>query len=254
MPTNTQTSTHSKLILASLKKNRSIALTIVLGMLIVGGVAATYLAQTNQDIRQQAAMGTYIEPTPTKQPANTPTPTKKPSEEPTATPTKKPTGAPTITPTKDPTKVPTKTPTVTPTKTPISTPTPTPGKVECGWCGTDCLPVDSSRACIAVAPPTGYICMNDPNDSSACRKQAIECVPKPSCMFADPACEPDLLPYQVLCADSDLNHDMLVDGKDYALLSMHFFDTSPAALAVDINRDGKVDIFDYSTMVKEWTR
>ena len=178
----------------------------LLVLLLLGGITAGYLAQTDQDIRQQAATTAYAEPT------------------------------------------------VTPTPIQSPTPTPPPAIATCGWCGTDCLPVDPARSCIAVAPPQGFVCMNNPDNQSVCIKKAIECVPKPDCAFTTPACEPDLKPYQVLCADSDLNHDMLVDKKDFDLLSMNFFDTSPAALAVDINRDGKVDIFDYSIMVKEWTR
>ncbi len=188
------------------QKTQLALMILLLVLLLLGGLAAGYLAHTDQDIRQQAAGSTYTEPTPT------------------------------------------------PTSMLSPTPTPPPAIAQCGWCGTDCLPVDPARSCIAVAPPQGFVCMNNPDNQSVCIKKAIECVPKPDCAYASPACAPDLLPYQVLCADSDLNHDMVVDNKDFALLSMHFFDTSPADLAVDINRDVKVDVIDYSIMVKEWTR
>lgn len=196
------------------RKTQLALMVFLLVLLVMGGLAAGYLAQTDQDIRQQAAGNAYTDPTPT------------------------------------PTSV------LSPTPTPIQspTPTPTPAIAKCGWCGTDCLPFDPARSCIAVAPPQGFVCMNNPDNQSVCIKKAIECVPKPDCAFETPACAPDLKPYQVLCADSDLNHDMVVNDADFALLSMHFFDTSPADLAVDINRDGKVDIIDYSIMVKEWTR
>lgn len=192
-----------------LPRKTQLALMItLLVLLVMGGLAAGYLAQTDQDIRQQAMVTTYIDPTPTPSAALTPTPT----------------------------------PTLPPTD------------IKCDWCGNECLTVDPARSCGPNNPPKGYVCMKTLDTPTSCVAKAIECVPKPDCAFSQPACEIDLKPYQVLCADSDLNHDMMVDDKDFGLLSMHFFDSSPADLAVDINRDGKVDIIDYSIMVKEWTR
>lgn len=188
------------------QKTQIMLMMLLLVLLIMGGLAAGYLAQTDQDIRQQAAGDSYTEPT------------------------------------------------ATPTPIQLPTPTPPPTVAQCGWCGADCLPIDPSLSCTTSTPPQGYVCMNSPENPSSCIQKAIECVPKPDCAFDTPACEPDLKPYQVLCADSDLNHDLLVNKDDFAMLSMQFFDTSPTALAVDINRDGKVDIIDYSIMVKEWTR
>ncbi len=136
---------------------------------------------------------------------------------------------------------------------PTATPTPTQGPLKCDWCGTECLPVDAGRSCILIAPPIGYSCGVSVN-GQRCEKQKIGCIRKSACMFEDPACEIKLQPNYVFCADSDLNGDSLVNQSDFDLLSMHFFDSSPADLMYDINHDKKIDIFDYSVMVKEWTR
>lgn len=124
--------------------------------------------------------------------------------------------------------------------------------VTCSWCGSTCAPDGADRSCTAVEPPDNQVCQISA-DMQNCEAVTINCLPKPSCMYEDPACEPDLKNGQSLCAEADLDGDSDVDEDDYALLSQHFFKPVSAQPEADLNRDGAINIFDYALLVKQWT-
>lgn len=53
---------------------------------------------------------------------------------------------------------------------------------------------------------------------------------------------------------ADFNQDGRVDNKDYEFMRDRFFKTNQDSLKADLSQDGKVNLIDYTILVKEWTR
>ncbi len=104
--------------------------------------------------------------------------TMKPNCTPGISPTPSPSLVP-LSPTNTPipptlTKVP---PTLTPAPsfTPVPSPTIVAKPLVCGWCGTSCIPFDSTKVCPMVVPPVGFECKSvATNGQSSCQQVAIQ--------------------------------------------------------------------------------
>ena len=126
-----------------------------------------------------------------------------------------------------------------------------------GQCGFTLSP--EAKACVAsyggtsneTTPPTE----NSANPTHPTEvPPATACTPRPSCLDSYPKCtiaEPagGWCPSSVTFNPADINRDGKVNLLDYSLLAGQFLKQGKYQSA-DINRDGRVDLADYSLLVR----
>ena len=151
---------------------------------------------------------------------------------------------------------------------------------QCNWCGNKCTKVKDTTRCLAIAPPENCTCTS--NKSGDCITVGDGCPslptpttkpttspttqPSPSVSLT-PTALPTYKPNPTIqpirkCPKADIaseqypsgypeksKHDCCVDQYD---LNFLMFAYKNPDIKADITKDGKVNLWDYATLVSEW--
>lgn len=212
---------------------------------------------TTQNLLSGVAAGSYSFVTPTNTPSptptNTPTPTVTNTATPTITlsPTPSNTSTPSVTATNTPTPTntatatPTSTVTLTNTPTPTSTPVPTATFTPVPTASFTPVPTSTFTPTPTPIPTATFTPVPTATYTST---------PEPTATFTvTPTGTNTLTPTPTTTyLASDINKDGVVNLFDYSILSRQFLQEGEN-LAADINKDGVVNLFDYSLLVNDFS-